>query len=446
MDNNMEMPSFNLEYLKDNNNITDLKAYKEQYEGQSTHTPEQDEMYKEVSSRLEQLEQKELKDVLLEGQKENNSLENFQIITIHKEQKAVNDRDIYNTNIDSNYLKLDDKVFEIENQNIDKVKAILSDKDKAKDLGQQEILNLLSPYLTNVDEKTLVIGEETTSEMINKQVDDIDNDYLKQTAIKNMPEILNEKDKITEYVKKNNLEDLNVKMTVNSRGERLYLVGDNAIKFLGDNKEMHIYKKNGEEVIYNSLNNNNNIDNIAREVDINSINQNTGERHDVSINSQNSNIDIQNNNEDNNLNNSQYDIEYFAKNITFLNAIANKIYSRIALEQNEVVFFKMFIDVYQNSEKQGLYIDEDLKDFYYRFGNEIKKENYNVPEISSMISDQEIKENLEDKNELEKKNDDVKKYVLTNPNVDKGFVNIIYIVLLILVSSLIFVYLLFVNK
>ena len=437
MDNNaIEMPIPSIEYWENNNNLVELKSFKRQYENNSTHTLDQEKLYKKICSKIEELEKKELEEVLNEERKDNSILDKFQIITIHEEEKSSNDRDVYDTKMDSYYLKCDNIVYEIEKENVDKVKIIIGDKEKLKNLNEQQIIDLLHEYLTPVEEKSIEIGKEQSVKEIETQIDNFDSDIKKKTTIKDLEDINKEREILTEYVRLNNLVDIELKMTINSRGERLYLLGDRAIKFLGEEKSMHFYTKDGEEIVKSQvdetidLNNNFNYNinnNIVKNKDI--VNNNIKNRSVEEVNA-------------------AYDINYFKNYISNLNGILQKIYNGIKLEEKEESFLRTFVQIYINSINQGLFIDSEVIDFYESMKSSFKENYYPYDEINNLFNSQVNKENQNKEETLENKNEinDVKKLTLNNTYADKGFVNILYIVLSILVTCSVIVYLFLINK
>ena len=131
--------------------------------------------------------------------------------------------------------------------------------------------------------------------------------------------------------------------------------------------------------------------------------------------------------------------------VSKLDTILGQIELGMQLNPDDKSFLINFIKEYKNNSNQGLFVDFRLRDFYDgRLLQSFTNNKYlNCEDIYNLLG---IEENKVQEVVNNKEENQAMKLTLNNNSVDKGFVNIIYIILSIVVSCLIFVYLFFINR
>ena len=343
-----------IDYYSQSNNISELEDFLNEINNWDLKSNELDEIKEVVLKRLNNLKNNvDLKNVLDDAKKNNSNLDDFNII---KTDKDVNDRDYNGFRNDVNYLKVnidgEDKLFEVNNEYVISIKNIIENENN-KDLSSKEIYNLLKPYLKDLNKISINYDNNLDSDKIKDEVNSILDNKIREHFYNNIDIVLKERQLINDYINKNGLEKEKLDYSLNSRGERIYYLGDSLIKF-NDNREMFIldkesdtFVKNNEEKIkedsFDKYDNNND--------DLKAIPENLYEYNDV----------------------------YY---INLLNNIFDKINMRINLNEYENELLVMFLKmcVIFNEEEIPLELFEvydkfikNINDNEYLFSDEIRK-------------------------------------------------------------------------
>ena len=342
-----------IDYYSQSNNISELEDFLNEINNWDLKSNELDEIKEVVLKRLNNLKNNvDLKNVLDDAKKNNSNLDDFNII---KTDKDVNDRDYNGFRNDVNYLKVnidgEDKLFEVNNEYVISIKNIIENENN-KDLSSKEIYNLLKPYLKDLNKISINYDNNLDSDKIKDEVNSILDNKIREHFYNNIDIVLKERQLINDYINKNGLEKEKLDYSLNSRGERIYYLGDSLIKF-NDNREMFIldkesdtFVKNNEEKIkedsFDKYDNNND--------DLKAIPENLYEYNDV----------------------------YY---INLLNNIFDKINMRINLNEYEnellVMFLKMCV-IFNEEEILELFevydkFIKNINDNEYLFSDEIRK-------------------------------------------------------------------------
>ena len=179
------------------------------------------------------------------------------------------------------------------------------------------------------------------NDKIKEETDNILDDKIREYYTNNIDAVLRERKIITEYINKNGLENEKLVYRLNSRGERIYYLGEKLIKF-NDNNEMFILDNNSDTFVKDNGN---------------KVEENTFDKY------SNNNEDVKKIPE----NLYEYDESYY---INLLNSIFDKINMSISLNEYEnellIMFLKMCI-IFKEEE-----IPLNLFEIYEKFKNSIK--------------------------------------------------------------------------
>lgn len=400
-----------IDYYSQSNNISELEDFLNEINNWDLKSNELDEIKEVVLKRLNNLKNNvDLKNVLDDAKKNNSNLDDFNII---KTDKDVNDRDYNGFRNDVNYLKVnidgEDKLFEVNNEYVISIKNIIENENN-KDLSSKEIYNLLKPYLKDLNKISINYDNNLDSDKIKDEVNSILDNKIREHFYNNIDIVLKERQLINDYINKNGLEKEKLDYSLNSRGERIYYLGDSLIKF-NDNREMFIldkesdtFVKNNEEKIkedsFDKYDNNND--------DLKAIPENLYEYNDV----------------------------YY---INLLNNIFDKINMRINLNEYEnellVMFFKMCV-IFNEEE-----IPLELFEVYDKFIKNINDNEY-------LFSD-EIREIFKKKKMMDENRRDLEK-IEANKTLklvnDSGFVDIILMCCSIILVIIVVLYIMLVKQ
>ena len=414
INNTIEMPQASLDYYRQTSDPATLNAMKNNLINKNDRSEKEEELLNIVNERLEELNNVDIQKTLEETKKSNSNLDNFEILKVPKE---YNDKDNYGFRNDSNYLKVKANgkvvVYEIPNNYTQKVQSILSDGESLKDLSEKDIMDKLLPYLSGLEEKSIGVSEELSNDNIIKEIDKINDTETKKAFTSNMDKVIKEAEILRNYVKLNNLQEEQLVRATNSKGERIYIIGDKTIKFLGENLDMYFLNETGMEKA-------NNIEQQEK------VENNTPENDTNNLESTNNNI---------------VDISSFENQIEILTGITDKIYGGFDLDEQEIKFFTSFIKAYIEALNNGVNIYAPLTGIYDTFSN---SGSFINEEINNMIQNE--KQEKEEKGQT-LDNNNVKKLVLNdNTNNTGGFAKIIYIIVSIVVFILIVLYFFLVNR
>ena len=308
------------------------------------------------------------------------------------------------------YLKFNDngniRLFEI--NNVQNVKSFFMNKDLLKNMTSIDILNNIKPYLNELEKKPLDKEDNLTETKINKEIENIYDENVKNVFSNNIDEVLKERNIINEYINNNGLEQELLTYSLNSKGERLYLLGDKVIKFVGKDREMYFLSEN---------------ENKKLEPNVNELN-NTEFKE--------SNYDKNEKIIPDNLN--DLDTEFY---INAINYSLDKIYRNESLTEYENKLIEIFLTLCVNSKENEIPISLfEMYDTYYKYLYEY--EDYYNENIEVLFKDKIANDKIKEKEQKENK-------VLVLDD-EIGFVNIIYIICSIIIVLLSIAYFVFIKK
>lgn len=364
-----------------------------------------DEIRIAVEKRKKELEQKSLKDVVDDAIKVNPNISNLSIIITPRD---INDKDYYGFKSDILYLRANINgqyiMYEINSQFSNEIKSILEDQKNSK-LSVEELLLRLNGYLTQLKTRKMDLEDNLDIETIKKEVNDIEDNVVKNVFLNNINDVLEERKKLNNYIKENDLVGELLKYSLNSKGERLYYVGNTIIKFVDSNRKLFVLDSKSDT--FNDIN--------AKKDDFN-------------------------NNSD--FNQSIPNSLYEMNNDYYIKLISNsfdKIYNNLPLTniEDEIIF--IFLNLCVNSKEENIPINLfQIYDNYYKYLYEY--EYYYNDKIENMFKD---KITIEKNREKELKNE--KNLTLKKEDGNFGFVDITLIICFIIIILIIILFILLVK-
>ncbi len=402
-----------IDYYSKTNNINELEDFLNTINNWDLNSSELEEIKQKANERLNILKnQNNIKEIFDKAKELNSNISNFVIV---ETDKNINDKDYNGFRNDVSYLKYinngENKLYEINYEYIENIRNILLNENN-KNLSSNEIYNLLEPYLKELKQVDIDYNNSLDNDKIKEETDNILDDKIREHYTNNIDAVLRERKIINEYINKNGLENEKFVYSLNSRGERIYYLGEKLIKF-NDNNEMFILDKDSDTFVKDNGN---------------KVEENTFDKY------SNNNEDVKKIPE----NLYEYDESYY---INLLNSIFDKINMSISLNEYEnellVMFLKMCI-IFKEEE-----IPLNLFEIYEKFKNSIKdyKELY-TDEIIEIFN----KKNMLDENrkDLEKELNE-KKLQLVKQNND-GFIDIILICCSIIIVAIAILYIILVKQ
>lgn len=402
-----------IDYYSKTNNINELEDFLNTINNWDLNSPELEEIKQKANERLNILKnQNNIKEIFDKAKELNSNISNFVIV---ETDKNINNKDYNGFRNDVSYLKYinngENKLYEINYEYIENIRNILLNENN-KSLSSNEIYNLLEPYLKELKQIDIDYNNSLDNDKIKEETDNILDDKIREYYTNNIDAVLRERKIINEYINKNGLENEKLVYSLNSRGERIYYLGEKLIKF-NDNNEMFILDNNSDTFVKDNGN---------------KVEENTFDKY------SNNNEDVKKIPE----NLYEYDESYY---INLLNSIFDKINMSISLNEYEnellIMFLKMCI-IFKEEE-----IPLNLFEIYEKFKNSIKdyKELY-TDEIIEIFN----KKNMLDENrkDLEKELNE-KKLQLVKQNND-GFIDIILICCSIIIVAIAILYIILVKQ
>ena len=200
---------------------------------------------KKKENIIEESVNEETKEKIDRIKKDNNKLQNFNIINTLKEDNDKIDglkRDVIYLEFNDNGNKL---LYEIENKEM--INKILSDFDLIQNKNEYEIMNLLNGYLKKCD----IINMETkTTELptdnYNKEINQIIDGKKQEVFNNNENAILKEKVDFKIFVDKYK-KGQNISYAINSSGERIYMIDNEKYKYVGNDRELKKLTDDGKD-------------------------------------------------------------------------------------------------------------------------------------------------------------------------------------------------------
>ncbi|MBQ3021086.1 MAG: hypothetical protein IJD92_02535 [Bacilli bacterium] len=171
-------------------------------------------------------------EVVKEKVEKNAILSDFKIIDTEKE---TNDK-INGVRKGVTYLqiKINNQLQLFEITNIDSLNNKLNSINNKS--TKQEILYLLKDNIKQINFSNIDEKEEFNLSTLEDEINEITDSYLKKVLLENKHEVLIERNKILDFMRDSNKMDESVNYGVNSNGERIYTIGEETYRFVGDNE------------------------------------------------------------------------------------------------------------------------------------------------------------------------------------------------------------------
>ena len=395
-----------ISHYKKTNNLVEINDLLNNLSNTDLISSDLDEIRIVVEKRKKELEQKSLKDVVDDAIKVNPNISNLSVIITPRD---INDKDYYGFKSDILYLRANINgkyiMYEINSQFSNEIKSILEDQKNSK-LSVEELLQKLNSYLTPLKTRNMDLEDNLDIETIKKEVNDIEDNVVKNVFLNNINDVLEERKKLNNYIKEYDLVGELLRYSLNSKGERLYYVGNTIIKFVDSNRNLFVLDTKSDT--FNDIN--------AKKDDFN-------------------------NNSDFNqsIPNSLYEMnnDYYIK----LNSNSfDKIYNNLPLTniEDEIIF--IFLNLCVNSKEENIPVNLfQIYDNYYKYLYEYGY--YYNDKIENMFKD---KITIEKNREKELKNE--KNLTLKKDDRNFGFVDITLITCFIIIILIIILFILLVKK
>lgn len=395
-----------ISHYKKTNNLVEINDLLNNLSNTDLISSDLDEIRIVVEKRKKELEQKSLKDVVDDAIKVNPNISNLSVIITPRD---INDKDYYGFKSDILYLRANINgkyiMYEINSQFSNEIKSILEDQKNSK-LSVEELLQKLNSYLTPLKTRNMDLEDNLDIETIKKEVNDIEDNVVKNVFLNNINDVLEERKKLNNYIKENDLVGELLRYSLNSKGERLYYVGNTIIKFVDSNRNLFVLDTKSDT--FNDIN--------AKKDDFN-------------------------NNSD--FNQSIPNSLYEMNNDYYIKLISNsfdKIYNNLPLTniEDEIIF--IFLNLCVNSKEENIPVNLfQIYDNYYKYLYEYGY--YYNDKIENMFKD---KITIEKNREKELKNE--KNLTLKKDDRNFGFVDITLITCFIIIILIIILFILLVKK
>ena len=376
-----------------------------------------EEIKNAILKRINELKKNDLNDILNNAKKTNYAMNDFSIIETKEEE---NEKDIYGFRNDMYYLKLNENgnniIYEIEN--LDMIRTILGN---IENMTKSEIIEKLKPFLKELPKTKMDYKTNLEKETLKKEIDNIYDNEIKQAFLNNINQVLKERIELNKYIVNNDLENEELNYSLNSKGERLYYIKDKIIKFDSDLK-MFFLGASGNTLAQNNISN--------KEKENNNENKFSYDRQNKEENNKLPEIKTL----------SELDNEYY---INLLNYIIYKMGKKesLSLEEGQLIN-KFFLLCLNNKEN----ISGNLYKIYTEFSDSLK--NYNDYEEYNNYLNNDVLDDIKNKNDLELANEKEKKDSknLTLENNSTGFVDITLIICAIIMTVVVILYIVLVKK
>ena len=395
-----------ISHYKKTNNLVEINDLLNNLSNTDLISSDLDEIRIVVEKRKKELEQKSLKDVVDDAIKVNPNISNLSVIITPRD---INDKDYYGFKSDILYLRANINgkyiMYEINSQFSNEIKSILEDQKNSK-LSVEELLQKLNSYLTPLKTRNMDLEDNLDIETIKKEVNDIEDNVVKNVFLNNINDVLEERKKLNNYIKEYDLVGELLRYSLNSKGERLYYVGNTIIKFVDSNRNLFVLDTKSDT--FNDIN--------AKKDDFN-------------------------NNSD--FNQSIPNSLYEMNNDYYIKLISNsfdKIYNNLPLTniEDEIIF--IFLNLCVNSKEENIPVNLfQIYDNYYKYLYEYGY--YYNDKIENMFKD---KITIEKNREKELKNE--KNLTLKKDDRNFGFVDITLITCFIIIILIIILFILLVKK
>lgn len=364
-----------------------------------------------IKNRIYELKSKNIENVIDEIKQNNSNLKDFNIVETSKD---INNKDFYGFRNNTTYLKITNEgkneLYEIEKNNIDKVKEIL-EAEKNNNLQTKDLLEKLKPFLKELEQVEMDYKTNLDKETLIGELNNINEMDVKQVFLRDINDVLKERIKINYYMNDNGFLNEKLNYSLNTNGERIYYVGSQIIKFDND-KNMRILDENNKFVENEKRN----------EIEENKFNIHTKSES----NEQNEIITIPNNLE-------ELNTEFYINAIKYS---FDKIYSKESLNNYEEKLVEVFLALCSNTNENEIPLP--LFDIYNTYLNYVtESKDYYNDYVEELLKDKEI-----DSKEKTNTNEKQKKLILDN----NGTVDIILVLCGIILVIIIILYFLLVKR
>lgn len=199
----------------------------------------------------------------------------FDNISLICSPKEINDKTLENVRKDVYYIKINNngknELYELSNK--DKIMNIISNLELLKNMSEQELINILTSKeistKLHTNEMDIKDNQVITPDYIKNEVNNIYDTYVRKAFENNIDDVVRERIDLNEYIKKN-MPDTKVEYALNSNGERIYMVKDKIIKFVGEERNMYFLSENGDDIVntvsFEQYQNNSNLENNKDEL------------------------------------------------------------------------------------------------------------------------------------------------------------------------------------
>lgn len=178
----------------------------------------------------------------------------FDNISLICSPKEINDKTLENVRKDVYYIKINiygkNELYEVSNK--EKLMNIINNIELLKNMSEQELINILisKDISTKLQTKEMDMknNKSITADYIKEEVNNIYDTYVRNVFENNIDDVIKERMDLNEYIKKNMPEE-KVEYALNSNGERIYMVKDKIIKFVGEERNMYFLSENGDDIV-----------------------------------------------------------------------------------------------------------------------------------------------------------------------------------------------------
>lgn len=406
-----------IKHYLNSNDLKELENTLNNINHSGINSKEIEEIKNAILKRINELKKNDLNDILNNAKKTNYAMNDFSIIETKEEE---NEKDIYGFRNDMYYLKLNENgnniIYEIEN--LDMIRTILGN---IENMTKSEIIEKLKPFLKELPKTKMDYKTNLEKETLKKEIDNIYDNEIKQAFLNNINQVLKERIELNKYIVNNDLENEELNYSLNSKGERLYYIKDKIIKFDSDLKMLFL-DASGNTLAQNNISN--------KEKENNNENKFSYDRQNKEENNKLPEIKTL----------SELDNEYY---INLLNYIIYKMGKKesLSLEEGQLIN-KFFLLCLNNKEN----ISGNLYKIYTEFSDSLK--NYNDYEEYNNYLNNDVLDDIKNKNDLELANEKEKKDSknLTLENNSTGFVDITLIICAIIMTIVVILYIVLVKK
>lgn len=336
--------------IEDLDTIEDVRKYYFRiYEmSNSTNKKELQEIAEKLNERTAAIksEKNTLQEIFSEAKEKNDNLKNINLI---KTEKEDNDK-INGLRREVTYLQItvDGKkeLYEVTNENA--VNNILNNKELLEKMDEKELISALKEYAKKSDTTEIDTrqNDSLNSDTIKAEINRISDPYVKEAFEKAENIVLKERVDIKKYVDEH-MPGTKIEYGLNSNGERIYMVDDKIIKFVGEEREMKILteeEKKSDEV--NTANFDTELKGVGEIEEINLYDFNT--------------------------------LEDFKNSTKFLNYIIESISLDMGVTDNQIDFLTLFMEKCVEREEFILEQDKRIKEAS-SLGNSIDEIRLHIP-------------------------------------------------------------------